>query len=272
MKNKEENSGYYRTEEELKAEAKQQAAERARIQAAKPTPSQGKKKADNFWYHYKWHTIGGVVALLLVVFFVRDVLFRTDPDATIILATSTPLPTETTDALQQALEAVAGDFNGDGKVSIAVDAIYMPAATEPAVGAQSAQEDIAANMGGQSDYASVMKLTTVIAAGLDPIYLLDDDLYAHMLQMAAGSEQDAQGNVMYHQPTEEHALTVFERLDAADGQLRIPLAATSLAGDAGLDLVMDTAFSLRVQAGDKNAEYHAYCRALLEALVAAQPG
>lgn len=270
MKKKQESTAYFKTEDQLKEEAKRRAAEQARMQALKPQPSAKKKKADNFWYHYKWHTVGGILALLLIAFFAKDVIFRTDPDATIILATSRAMPMEATEALQTALEAVAWDYNGDGKVSIAVDAIYMPVDTGEAAETESGEAGI--DVGGQSDYASVMKLTTVVAAAMDPIYLLDDDLYAYMLQMAAGSEQDDEGNIVPNAPTEEDAFAIFERLEVAGGDVRIPFAATAMADNAQLAPLAGAGFSLRIQTGDKNTDYQDYCRSLLEALVTAHMG
>lgn len=282
---KTENTGYYKTEEQLKEEARQRAAQQARIQAAKPPPSPKKKKADNFWYHYKWHTIGGIFALVLIVFFAKDVLFRTNPDATIILATASPLPAETAESLQTALEEVAWDFNGDGKVSIAVDSIYMPTGSmeeppESIVSADTASVDTPPsddtpemNMNAQQDYASVMKLTTVIAAGMDPVYLLDDALYEYMVQMGAGTTVDEQGETTRNTPTEEDIYKIFERLDVAGGQVRIPVAATSLADNPALAPLADMAFSLRLAAAGKvDGDYHSYCQALLETLMVAQAG
>ena len=74
----------FKTEDQLKAEAKARiAAEQAQLDAAAPK-SERQKKRENFWYHYKWHSIGGAFLALLLVFFLRDFL-QPRPDVTLIM-------------------------------------------------------------------------------------------------------------------------------------------------------------------------------------------
>lgn len=254
----------YKTEEQLKQEAKRRAEEQAKLDALKPPPSPQKKKADNFWYHYKWHTIAAAVVVALAVFFVRDVVLSTDPDATILFVTNTPVSQETQDALQAILVEQGIDGNGDGEVSILVDYIYTPPALPE--GAE-AQDDPSAAMAAGADYAGSMKLTTVVAAGVDLLYLLDDGMVAHFETMALSSEVDGDGNVIREEPRGDEILQIFEALDipGAQGAL-LPVSATILADYPACEPLMDMYFALRPVMDEKKPEPHDYGLALLEAL------
>lgn len=200
----------YKTEDQLKAEIL--AVHQAEAEAAKLHPkTESRLKHENFWYHYKVHVIVGMFLLIVSVFFIKDLLFRTIPDATIILVSSEYLPDESIDSLAAELEGIADDFNGDKKVSILIDRIVV-------------------SNNEQQDYASVMKLSTVLAAGNDPIYLMDDESYRHISSMGED---------------------VFIPESVPAGKL--------------LPELTGMRFYLRVASG-KNTEYYAYCADLLTAI------
>lgn len=158
----------YKTEEQLKREARAQKEQEAA--AARKTPkSDGQKKWENFWYHYKWHAVAAVSVLILGVFFVNDVVFRAVPDLTVVMVTGEYYEQEKLDSLARVMGEAAGDYNGDGKVLANVDFILIP-------GDQDTQ-----------DYAYAMKLTTVLAAGADPVYLLDEKGLADLTEKSGGA-------------------------------------------------------------------------------------
>lgn len=255
----------YKTEAQLKEEALLRAEQQAKIDALKPPPSPKKKKADNFWYHYKWHTIAGVAVLALVAFFFRDVVLSTDPDATILFTTRTPVAQETLDALQIALEAVAPDGNGDGKVSILIDYIYLA----PAQDTQSVSDGQAAEgmLAAESDYASTMKLATVVAAGVDNLFLVDQGMVAHFEQMMLESDVDEAGNVTRAEPQGDEIYHMFETLDlpGAEGPL-LAVSATALAEAPGCEALADFYFALRPVLNEKKPASHNYGLDLLHSL------
>ena len=156
----------YKTEEQLKQEARAQ-----REQAAK-TPQKPKTKAqekrENFWYHYKWQTLGALFAAVLIALFLRDSVFRTKPDLTVIMITGAFFEQDDVGRIAHAIEDVAGDFNGDGKIMASVDYMFIPADEE------------------LRDYAAQMKMVTVIAAATDPVYLLDGEAFAILMAMSEG--------------------------------------------------------------------------------------
>lgn len=259
----------YKTEDELKALAKQQAEEQALAQEKKPPVSEAKKKRENFWYHYKFHTIGAVVGVAMIAFFLRDTLFATKSDFTVVVATGTPVSQESLDSLQAALEAVAEDRNGDNKVQVSLDYIYVPPELSEEELAQLSEEE-KLMQGGQQDYATTMKLTTVVAAGIDPIYLVDDHLYEYFQRMATPTELDEYGEPI-EQEVEEDA-TIFLPLDVADATGpsgdRLPFPSTSLAGADDCEPFQEMTFCLRpdLSRKGKEAEYYNYCQDLLLSL------
>jgi hypothetical protein len=160
----------YKTEEQIKQEAK--ARREAEARALPRQMSERAKKAENFWYHYKWHSIAAAVLVFLGVFFVRDIFFRPRPDATIVMVTEMPFGSETLDSLEAALTELA-PLNAKGKKLIAVDYInFIPADDAPL---------------NELAMASSMKLMAVLAAGTEQIFLLDASTLRHITGMS-GSE------------------------------------------------------------------------------------
>jgi hypothetical protein len=147
----------YKTEEQLKQEAKARMEQEAKT-PQKPKPETLKKGA-NFWYHYKWHTIGITLAVILAVFFVKDTLFRTKPDLTVIMITNGYFEPDDIERLTHAIELAAEDDSGGGKIMVNVDFIVMPTGENP------------------NDYAGQMRMIAVVAAAADPVYLLDRDAF-----------------------------------------------------------------------------------------------
>lgn len=225
----------YKTEDHLKAEAKaRREAELKRMAACPPDPAA--QKRENFWYHYKWHTIVIILFVIILSFFTKDLFFRTKPDATIIMVSRQYYPQESLDDLARALELAAADFNGDKKVSILVDSILLPSGGEQ-------QEDAGAVMNGQQEYASSVKLFSVVAAASDPIYLLDSEAYACMMDMAG-----------------EDSIFIPDSVSASG---------LAFQDAQNAELFSAMRFYLRDAAlREKNPAYYRYCEALLQSIAA----
>lgn len=86
-------------------------------------PKDPKSKLENFWYHYKWHTIAAVAAVIVLTILIVDMATKTRPDYTIVLATQNYISSAATDKLKSELEAYGRDINGDGKVVVQFDTI-----------------------------------------------------------------------------------------------------------------------------------------------------
>ncbi len=84
------------------------------------------KWLDNFWYHYKWVTVG--VAFFLVVLIVCTVQMCTKEkyDLNIVYAGEQYLTAEEAAQIEQALEGICPtDFDGDGEKNIMLNRYYV---------------------------------------------------------------------------------------------------------------------------------------------------
>jgi hypothetical protein len=260
-KKKEEFVSY--TETELKEAAlKRQAELAATLAKRKPlTPRQA--KISNFWYHYKIHMIGGLIVLALLAIFVRDIVFRVEPDVNIELATSGYIGSDTIDTLQTALAAVLTDRNGDGRVVVSISPTQISAAViSPETAATAPADPIIANpMGGdaEADYANIMKFTAIIATYDDPLYLVDDGVYDFLMRMGT-----------YDDGSVESMFTEHTGLPGAEGE-KLPFAATSLADVPGLEYLDGLSFCIRenTKTDEKDLAYYQYCEELLGQLTMA---
>lgn len=181
----------YKTETQLKEEARAKQEAEAEASAAMPK-SELQKKHEDFWYHYKWHTIAGVFAAFLLIFFIKDTVFRPKPDATVVIVTARYFVDGEIEKLSSVLEGFAYDFNNDKKILISTDLISLPVTDD-----ETGQTGMQAfdPTGGQQDMASAMKLMAVLAANSDPIYLLDDAAYNYIFNMGKGEDGNGADDV-----------------------------------------------------------------------------
>ena len=78
------------------------------------------KKLENFWYHYKWHTIVAVFLVAVGIFSMCQLISSPDYDYQIMLYTSRSDTTALSTALQQELSKIGDDLNSDGKVTVQI--------------------------------------------------------------------------------------------------------------------------------------------------------
>lgn len=89
----------------------------------KPAPQQPQTprgKWENFWYHYKWLTIGIIVAVAIVVGLTVQSVTRVEPDYMICMVTMQEVSIDSDARLEEILSTYAHDRNGDGKVRVEV--------------------------------------------------------------------------------------------------------------------------------------------------------
>lgn len=76
-----------------------------------------KEKSENFWYHYKWHTIAAAFILLVAVMIVTSLLEKDEPDTLIYYGGPAYFSENAVASVENAFEQVmAKDFNDDGKI------------------------------------------------------------------------------------------------------------------------------------------------------------
>lgn len=124
--------------------------------------AQFKKKWENYWYYYKWHTIAGIFVLMLVIIFVKDFVTKEKYDATIMLATSYYVDDTRLDNLKDTLEDYFPDIDGNGEVNLAITPIYI----EGGEGGQPTDAEYA--------YAMQMKMLSEVSVNSSLIVIFDD--------------------------------------------------------------------------------------------------
>lgn len=77
-------------------------------------------KVENFWYHYKWHTIISVFLVFVAVIGIWQYIDTPQYDYQIILYTSRSDTTALATALNKELCALGDDINGDGEVNVQI--------------------------------------------------------------------------------------------------------------------------------------------------------
>lgn len=90
-------------------------------------PQTPRGKWENFWYHYKWLTIGIVIAVIIGVILLCHTLTRTKPDYFICMVTSSEVSIDSDSRLEELLTPYATDRNGDGKVIVEIQCLNVGA-------------------------------------------------------------------------------------------------------------------------------------------------
>ncbi len=74
-----------------------------------------RKKLENFWYYYKWHTLGGLFLLVTALVAVHSCRMRVNPDLYLLyMRDETPIASQTAE-LEAWLGAMVEDINEDGE-------------------------------------------------------------------------------------------------------------------------------------------------------------
>ena len=85
-----------------------------------------KSKFENFWYYYKWHTLGALVILLAVGVGLSQCIGRVDIDVVVYYLSADPISyAEDKTNLKRALEPYVRDYTGDGKVRIEIENYFI---------------------------------------------------------------------------------------------------------------------------------------------------
>ena len=83
-------------------------------------PKTFSEKLQNYWFHFKWHTIGAVLSIVLLIVLVSQCASSTDWDMQVVYFSYTPVIDTQTRAVADYLETLSEDINGDGEVNINV--------------------------------------------------------------------------------------------------------------------------------------------------------
>ena len=121
-------------------------------------PKTPKGKWENFWYHYKWHTLGIAAAVIVLTVLIVQLATRPKYDYQVMLVTQSSLIYGEEKVMVEELAKYGRDVNGDGKVTVSVEAVYLDGA-------------------GQIAMANQTKLITRIAAGDMMFFSMDPKSY-----------------------------------------------------------------------------------------------
>ncbi len=89
------------------------------------SPLTPKEKWQNIWYHHKWGILGCVFGVVVATVLIVQLLTRVKPDYYITMAVTRYMPEAVTEAWKEDLLPYAKDLNGDGKVSIQMQALNV---------------------------------------------------------------------------------------------------------------------------------------------------
>ena len=80
-----------------------------------------KKKLQNFWYYYKWYLVAAAVVAVLLVDFVSEKSKIVQPDYQLAIVTGSQISEERRTQLEETLETIWDDRNGDGQIHVQVN-------------------------------------------------------------------------------------------------------------------------------------------------------
>lgn len=130
-----------------------------------PPPSTFKEKWENFWYHYKWATIIGIVVAAIAVITIVQAVTKTRPDYTICLVTQQEMSLAATNRLQAEFAKVGKDRNEDGEVIVTIQVL-----------------NVSAEAGVQYAVANRQAVTAHIVARDVLLFAFDPEYYTNILE------------------------------------------------------------------------------------------
>lgn len=138
----------------------------------KPEPPKGfKGKWANFWYHYKWVTLISLFAVVVLTVILVQMLTQEKEDYRLALVTEKVVPTTVLEELEAELAAYGKDLNGDGKVLVSVENLYI---------------------GGQDQMAMAnqQKFILYLSAGDPMFFAFDDYAFQNRVKSIESNEEE----------------------------------------------------------------------------------
>lgn len=81
------------------------------------TPSE---KLKNYWFHYKWHTIGIIATVIILSILVAQCVNKPKYDYEIIYFSYTQVLDEQLESVEEYFEALGSDIDGNGEVNVQI--------------------------------------------------------------------------------------------------------------------------------------------------------
>lgn len=166
---------------------------------------------ENYWYHYKWHTIIGLFILFIIGSMAHDMLTREKYDVELMITGQNYINYTPASRIALLLEQYTGDYDGNGEVNVSVADNVFPSNMAQAEMMMAAQT----------------KLMAELSDGRSMVMILDDYTY-DMINLS--SEGDFFADLSAYSDK------------AYDGGAKIKLADTPIGDDPGLANCADTYF------------------------------
>lgn len=153
-----------------------------------PSPSTPKGKWENYWYHYKWVTIGVLFLLVAVVVVLVQAVTKTHADYTVCIVTQQELSLHATERLKTEFSVVGKDRNGDGEVNVTVQVLNI-----------SSEQAVSQSLANRQTLMAHIAARDVLLFALDPSYyheillpLMDEGVqfFSPLLSETAGISAD----------------------------------------------------------------------------------
>ena len=147
---------------------------------------------DNFWYHYKWHTIAVIFVLIVAIVCTVQLVNRTDYDAVIAYAGSKNVTKKSENGdvaeivtMQSSLKDVVYDVDENGEISISLEALFWLSSAEiAALEAELAEKRENGETPEEINYALLTSNYTTVdnlmLSGEYFLWFMSDDLYNHI--------------------------------------------------------------------------------------------
>lgn len=142
---------------------------------------------DNFWYHYKWHTIGALAVILVLLVGTLSMCGRKEEDMTLVYAGPVVLSVsemEQISAVVEALMPADPDGNGEKETAWMTYQIYSEEQIKALIAEKDAEGKPVNNVNRSQNVEQYKTYGDYLLTGESSIFFLDPWLYAELL--AAG--------------------------------------------------------------------------------------
>ncbi len=145
--------------------------------AAVIIPLTFKEKLQNYWYHFKWHTITVIALAIVLAITITQCATREKYDFITVLFTYSAVTDDRIDEIEKYLEQFGKDIDGDGKVNIQIVNCSVPSN----------------NNNSQLNQTSIAKLQSMVAAEPNAmLYIVDKKGYNYLESLNENGFFDAE--------------------------------------------------------------------------------
>ncbi len=149
---------------------------------------------ENYWYHYKWHTIAALFVLLVLVVCTVQLCQRESYDVLVLYAGNQDISRTSKDgdvseyaALSSALKSVVDDFDGDGEKRVGLEALFWMSSD------QIREFEATKDEGDELSYSVIASnyetLNNIMMSNEYFVWFISEALYEYYVGMEGGDER-----------------------------------------------------------------------------------